>query len=57
VLGLLEPRPPGRFTAYPVSRAVSSSRSNGPQLLEPVPTDELVGVVDPTTGDVLGGDG
>ncbi len=34
VLGLLEPRAAGRFTAYPVSRAVSSNRSNGPQLLD-----------------------
>ncbi len=57
VLDLLEPRAPGRFTAYPVSRAVSSNRSNGPQLLDPVPADELVGVVDPVTGEVLGGDG
>jgi putative SOS response-associated peptidase YedK len=52
--GLLEAHPPGRFTAYPVSRAVSSNRSNGPHLLDPVPPDELVGVVDPGTGKVLG---
>lgn len=45
---------PGRFTAYPVSRAVSSSRSNGPQLLEPAAEAELVGVVDPTTGEIIG---
>ena len=56
-MGLLERRPPGRFTAYPVSTAVSSSRSNGPQLLDPVPPEELVGVVDPMTGEVLGGAG
>ena len=31
---------------------MSSNRSNGPQLLEPVPADELVGVVDPVTGEV-----
>ncbi|MBR7743785.1 SOS response-associated peptidase [Phycicoccus sp. BSK3Z-2] len=54
VLPLLEPRAPGRFTAHPVSRAVSSNRSNGPQLLEPVPKSDLVGVVDPMTGEVLG---
>ncbi len=53
-LGLLAPHPPGRFAAYPVSRAVSSNRSNGPQLLEPCPLEELVGVVDPATGEVLG---
>lgn len=46
---------PGRFTAYPVSRAVSSNRANGPQLLEPVAAAELVGVVDPMTGEIVGG--
>lgn len=56
-LTLLAPRPPGRFTAYPVSRAVSSNRSNGPHLLDPVPPEELVGVVDPMTGEVIGGSG
>ena len=45
---------PGRFTAYPVSRAVSSSRSNGPSLLDPAPREELIGVVDPTTGEIIG---
>lgn len=54
VAALLEPRPPGRFTAYPVSRAVSSNRSNGPQLLDPLPATELHGVVDPTTGEIIG---
>ena len=57
VLGLLDPHPPGRFTAYPVSREVSSNRSNGAHLLEPVPAEELVGVVDPMTGEALGGAG
>jgi putative SOS response-associated peptidase YedK len=51
---LLTPRAPGRFTAYPVSRAVSSNRSNGPQLLEPLPASELQGVVDPATGEIIG---
>ena len=54
VLDLLAPRPPGRFTAHPVSRAVSGNRANGPQLLEPPPPEELVGVVDPMTGEVIG---
>lgn len=54
VLDLLAPRPPGRFEAYPVSRAVSSNRNNGPGLLEPCPPEDLVGVVDPMTGEVLG---
>ena len=55
VAALLEPRAPGRFTAYPVSRAVSSNRSNGPQLLDPLPASDLDGVVDPMTGEILGG--
>lgn len=46
---------PGRFTAYPVSRAVSSNRANGPDLIEPAPAGELQGVVDPATGEILGG--
>lgn len=45
---------PGRFTAHPVSRAVSSGRSNGPSLLDPVPREDLLGVVDPETGEVIG---
>lgn len=54
VAALLEPRAAGRFTAYPVSRAVSSNRSNGPQLLEPEDPVNLRGVVDPMTGEILG---
>jgi len=54
VLGLLEQRAPGRFTAHPVSTAVSSNRSNGAHLLDPLPPEELVGVVDPVTGEVIG---
>jgi putative SOS response-associated peptidase YedK len=45
---------PGRFDAYPVSMAVSSSRNNGARLLEPLARSELVGVVDPTTGEIIG---
>ena len=45
---------PGRFQAWAVGRAVGSSRSSGPQLVEPVPRAELVGAVDPATGEVLG---
>ncbi|PKW26084.1 putative SOS response-associated peptidase YedK [Phycicoccus duodecadis] len=56
-LALLAPHAPGRFTAHPVSRAVSSNRANGPALLEPVPVSELVGVVDPMTGEIVGADG
>jgi putative SOS response-associated peptidase YedK len=46
---------PGRFEAYPVGLAVSSNRSNGPQLVEPAGVDELDGVVDPMTGEIIGG--
>lgn len=52
---LLVSPPAGRFEAYPVSRAVSSNRSNGPALVEPVGREELEGVLDPTTGEILGG--
>jgi putative SOS response-associated peptidase YedK len=46
---------PGRFEAYAVSRAVSSNANNGPQLIEPASIGELEGVVDPTTGEIIGG--
>lgn len=46
---------PGRFEAYPVGAAVSSNRSNGPQLVEPAGPAELDGVVDPMTGEIIGG--
>ena len=51
---LLRPGPAGRFRAYPVSRAVNSVRSNGPHLLDPVPGEDLHGVVDPETGEIIG---
>jgi len=44
----------GRFDAYPVSTAVNSARNNGPQLLEPLASLDLVGVLDPATGEVVG---
>jgi putative SOS response-associated peptidase YedK len=45
---------PGRFDAYPVSMAVNSSRNNGVHLLEPLSRADLVGVVDPVTGEIIG---
>lgn len=45
---------PGRFEAYPVTSAVSATRNNGAELLRPLPRDELRGVVDPVTGEVVG---
>jgi putative SOS response-associated peptidase YedK len=50
----LEFSAPGRFDAHPVSTAVNSSRNNGAQLLEPLARSELIGVVDPTTGEIIG---
>ncbi len=54
VCGLLAARPAGRFVAVPVSTAVNSVRNNGPELVQPLEVDELVGVVDPVTGELLG---
>ncbi len=45
---------PGRFDAYPISSAVNATRNNGEQLLLPLPWEELHGVVDPVTGEVIG---
>ena len=45
---------PGRFDAYPVGMAVNSSRNNGEQLLHPAVRSDLVGAVDPATGEIIG---
>jgi putative SOS response-associated peptidase YedK len=50
----LEFAQPGRFDAYPVALAVNSSRNNGEQLLVPLARSDLVGAVDPTTGEIIG---
>ncbi len=55
VADLLTPPEPGRFQAWPVSTAVNAARNTGPDLIRPVPSDQLVGVVDPQTGEVLPG--
>ena len=52
---LLEFAQPGRFEAHPIGRAVGATSNNGPGLLEPAPREELIGVVDPMTGEVIGG--
>jgi putative SOS response-associated peptidase YedK len=39
--GLLVPASPGRLEAYPVRTLVNSVRNNGPELLEPLPVEEL----------------
>lgn len=54
---LLAPVSPGRFAAYPVSRRVGNVANTGPSLLTPATADELEGVVDPTTGEVISAPG
>lgn len=44
----------GRFAAYPVSTAVNGSAGNGAHLLDALPAAALRGVVDPTTGEIIG---
>jgi putative SOS response-associated peptidase YedK len=39
--GLLVPASPGRLEAYPVSTLVNSVRNNGPELVEPLPLEDL----------------
>lgn len=56
IVDLLEFSQPGRFAAHPISTAVNATRNNGPGLLTPVPQSELVGVVDPETGEIVGGE-
>jgi putative SOS response-associated peptidase YedK len=41
LLDLLTPASPGRLEAYPVSTLVSNVRNNGPELLEPLPLDDV----------------
>ncbi|HET7689419.1 MAG TPA: SOS response-associated peptidase [Nocardioidaceae bacterium] len=41
LLGLLVPAAPGLLEAYPVSTAVNNVRNNGPELLEPLPLEEV----------------
>ena len=41
--GLLVPAAPGRLEAYPVSTRVNSVRNNGPDLVEPLPLEDLPG--------------
>ena len=41
LLALLEPAAPGRLEAYPVSKLVSNVKNNGPELVDPLPLEEL----------------
>lgn len=42
LLDLLTPAAPGRLEAYPVSTKVGNVRNNGPELLDPLPLDEVL---------------
>ena len=55
VRALVEPPVPGRFVATAVSTRVNAVSNNGAELLEPVPVSQLRGVVDPATGELVGG--
>jgi putative SOS response-associated peptidase YedK len=55
VRALLAPVAPGRFETYPVTRRVGDVRNTDAGLLDPVPITELEGVLDPTTGELIGG--
>ncbi len=54
VRALLQPPVPGRFVATPVSTKVNAVANNSPDLLDPMPLDQLHGVVDPATGELIG---
>jgi putative SOS response-associated peptidase YedK len=56
VRALLQPPVAGRFLATAVSTRVNAVANNGPELVEPVPVSQLRGVVDPATGELIGGD-
>ncbi len=55
VRALVEPPVPGRFLATAVSPRVNAVSNNGPELVEAMPVEELRGVVDPATGELIGG--
>ncbi|GAB3586237.1 SOS response-associated peptidase [Calidifontibacter terrae] len=54
VRALLAPPGDGRFVGWPVSAAVGAGRNNGEQLTLPIDPAQLRGVVDPSTGEVIG---
>ncbi len=41
LLGLLTPAAPGRLEAYPVASLVSNVKNNGPELIEPLPLEDV----------------
>jgi putative SOS response-associated peptidase YedK len=54
VRALLAPPVAGRFVALPVSAQVNAVVNNGAHLLDPVPREQLRGVLDPETGELIG---
>jgi len=54
VRALLAPPLAGRFVAVPVSSRVNAVANNDAHLLDPVPRDQLRGVLDPGTGELIG---
>jgi len=42
LLSLLVPAAPGRLEAFPVSTDVNNVRNNGPELIEPIPTEDAL---------------
>jgi len=54
VRALMQPHEPGRFVCVPISTRVNNVRNNGPELLEPADVADLIGVVDPATGELMG---
>lgn len=51
VTSLMVPAAPGLLEAYPVSRAVGNVRNNGPELVEPLPLEDLPEPADQTPAD------
>ena len=45
LLGLLVPASPGALEAYPVSTAVSNVRNNGPELMNPLPLEDVPALI------------
>jgi len=45
LLGLLVPASPGALEAYPVSTAVSNVRNNGPELMDPLPLEDVPALI------------
>jgi putative SOS response-associated peptidase YedK len=56
VRALLDAPVAGRFLARPVSTRVNAVSNNGPELLEELPREQLRGVLDPNTGELVGGE-